>query len=84
MVQLDSIIGLNSLIAKGVYGFFPARSENERIDILNDDISFEFPRQMIDKGNSLNYCLADYVSADGSDFLGMFTVTAGHGGQAQQ
>jgi len=79
MVQLDSIIGLNSLIAKGVYGFFPARSENERIDILNDDISFEFPRQMIDKGNSLNYCLADYVSADGSDFLGMFTVTAGHG-----
>ena len=34
---------------------------------------------MIDKGNSLNYCLADYVSADGSDFLGMFTVTAGDG-----
>ena len=34
---------------------------------------------MVDKGNNPNYSLSDYVSPDGSDFLGMFTVTAGHG-----
>ena len=79
MTQLKSIIGSKSLTAKAVYGFFPAKSENEKIHILNNKISFEFPRQMIDKGNSPNYSLSDYVSPSGSDFLGMFVVTAGYG-----
>ena len=39
----------------------------------------DFPRQLIDKGNQPNFCLADYVSPKGDDYIGVFAVTAGHG-----
>ena len=79
MVQLNSIISSKSLTAKAVYGFFSAKSDKEQVHILNKDLSFNFPRQLIDKGNFPNYSLSDYISPDGNDFLGMFSVTAGHG-----
>ena len=79
MVQLNSIISSKSLTAKAVYGFFSAKSDKEQVHILNKNFSFNFPRQLIDKGNVPNYSLSDYISPDGNDFLGMFSVTAGHG-----
>ena len=77
--QLENIIKSSSLKAKAVFGLFPARTENEQVHILDQDITFEFPRQLLDKGNGPNYSLSDYVSDDGNDFIGMFAVTAGHG-----
>ncbi|MBL51842.1 MAG: hypothetical protein CMG57_07795 [Candidatus Marinimicrobia bacterium] len=58
---------------------FPAKSENENIVLYEDNITFNYPRQLINKGKQPNYCLADFISSEGSDHLGVFTVTAGHG-----
>ena len=79
--MLEMIVKEKLLVAKGVYGLFPANSNYEDIIIKSKNISFKFPRQLLDKGKNPNYCLADYVSADKDDCLGVFAVTAGHGTQ---
>jgi 5-methyltetrahydrofolate--homocysteine methyltransferase len=79
--MLEMIVKEKLLVAKGVYGLFPANSNYEDIIIISKNISFKFPRQLLDKGKNPNYCLADYVSADKDDCLGVFAVTAGHGTQ---
>ena len=79
--MLEMIVKEKLLVARGVYGLFPANSNYEDIIIKSKNISFKFPRQLLDKGKNPNYCLADYVSADKDDCLGVFAVTAGHGTQ---
>ena len=79
--MLEMIVKEKLLVAKGVYGLFPANSNYEDIIIKSKNVSFKFPRQLLDKGKNPNYCLADYVSADKDDCLGVFAVTAGHGTQ---
>ena len=69
----------NSLKAKAVFGIFPAKSHNEDIILYKDNTTFNFPRQLIDKGSKPNYCLADFISNNKNDYLGVFAVTAGHG-----
>ena len=77
--QMESIIRSGDLKAKAVYGFFKARSNNEEVQLQDEKTSFYFPRQLIDKGKNPNFCLADYISPDGGDHIGLFAVTAGHG-----
>ena len=76
---LSELIDYESLTVKMIFGIFPAKSENENIVLYEDNITFNYPRQLINKGKQPNYCLADFISSEGSDHLGVFTVTAGHG-----
>ncbi len=74
---LNRIISEKSLTAKGVIGIHPAYALNE--SVMVDDVTFNFPRQTVDKGaNATNYSLADFV-APKNDFIGTFAVTTGHG-----
>ena len=77
--MLDMIVEKNLLIAKGIYGLYSAKSNLEEVIIKEKNIKFKFPRQLIDKGTNPNFCLADYISPDQEDCLGIFAVTAGHG-----
>ncbi len=78
-ILMQSIINSEELVSKAVYGFFRAQSKNEKVELIEEGISFNFPRQLIDKGSQPNYCLADYISPNGDDYIGIFAVTAGHG-----
>ena len=78
-ILMQSIIDSGELESKAVYGFYKAKSKDEKVELTDEGISFHFPRQLIDKGNQPNYCLADYVSPKGDDYIGIFAVTAGHG-----
>ena len=58
-------------------GIFPAISVNE--SVITEDIEFNFPRQLIDKGKESNqYSLADFISPI-EDYIGVFALTTGHG-----
>jgi 5-methyltetrahydrofolate--homocysteine methyltransferase len=62
------------LAARGVYGFWPARSDTDDV-VLEDGTRFCFLRQQAAYGDTRpNRCLADYVSPDG-DQLGAFAVS---------
>ena len=76
---LQSIIKDKKLEAKAVYGFFKAQSCSEEVKLFEDQTSFYFPRQLMDKGSQPNFSLADYISPAGDDHIGLFAVTAGHG-----
>ena len=76
--MLDSIIEMDSLTINGVYGFFKARSYNEKVELLDHDLVFSFPRQLVDKSDH-NLCLADFISPRGDDYIGLFAVTSGYG-----
>ena len=86
---LDRIVGDKLLRARGVYGFWPARSEGNDI-VLHADASrtteltrFPMLRQQARKGNDTpQACLADFVAPASSglaDYVGAFAVTAGLG-----
>jgi 5-methyltetrahydrofolate--homocysteine methyltransferase len=77
---LDEITTNQLLQARGVYGFWPARSDGDDV-VLADGTRFCFLRQQSDYGDSRpNRCLADYVAPAG-DHLGAFAVTAGIGAE---
>jgi 5-methyltetrahydrofolate--homocysteine methyltransferase len=70
---LDEIVRDGSLQARGVYGYWPARSDGDDI-VLENGIRFNLLRQQSAYGDSRpNRCLADYVSPDG-DHIGAFAV----------
>jgi 5-methyltetrahydrofolate--homocysteine methyltransferase len=74
---LDQIVREESLQARGVFGFWPARADGD--DVVVGDTRFCFLRQQTDYGDSRpNRSLADYVAPDG-DHVGAFAVTAGIG-----
>jgi 5-methyltetrahydrofolate--homocysteine methyltransferase len=86
---LRQIVTENSLIARGVYGFWPANSSGDDVEIYRDEdrreviATFHFLRQqMLKPAGQANYCLADFVAPKESgrpDYLGGFAVTAGIG-----
>ena len=77
---LDRIVEERLLVARGVFGFWPAASEGDDV-ALGEGTRFSFLRQQSDYGDSRpNRSLADYVAPDG-DHLGAFAVTAGLGAE---
>jgi 5-methyltetrahydrofolate--homocysteine methyltransferase len=84
---LDRIIRDKSLTASGVYGFWPAASENDDIVVYRDRehtgelVRFNLLRQQeaIADGKP-NLSLADFISPH-RDYLGAFAVTAGLGAE---
>ncbi|HLW35658.1 MAG TPA: methionine synthase, partial [Chthoniobacterales bacterium] len=87
---LDEIATKNSLIGRGVFGFWPAKSTGDDVDLFVDDsrlATFNFLRQQMQKpAGQFNHCLADFVTPETSqplnlstpqpsDYLGGFAVT---------
>jgi 5-methyltetrahydrofolate--homocysteine methyltransferase len=82
---LQRIVNEKLLEARGVYGFFPAQSVGDDVELFADDSRrhvltlFHFLRQQIEKPDGQpNLCLADFV-APANDYIGAFAVTAGLG-----
>jgi len=87
--RLDEIIERGELTANGVYGFWPAASEDDDIVVFGDRekkselVRFNMLRQQeaVADGKP-NLSLADFVASRSSgaeDYIGAFTVTAGLG-----
>ncbi|HZO87089.1 MAG TPA: methionine synthase, partial [Chthonomonadaceae bacterium] len=86
---LDLILREKALRASGVYGFFPANSVGDDIELYTDEsrshalTTLHTLRQQVDKGEgTVNYALADFIAPKESgrpDYVGGFAVTAGHG-----
>jgi 5-methyltetrahydrofolate--homocysteine methyltransferase len=80
---LDRIVREKLLTARGVYGFFPANSSGDDVELRGaSHASFHFLRQQMEKPDGQpNLCLADFIApaAAGTDYLGAFAVTAGIG-----
>ena len=74
---LDQLINDKRLTADAVFGIYPAISKDEKVSVDSD--TFNFPRQLTDKGQKkFNYSLADFISPK-KDYIGLFAVTAGKG-----
>ncbi len=89
---LKEIVDKKLLTAKAVYGFFPANSVGDDIEVYADEsrsaviATFHTLRQQLEKpqGDS-NYALADFVAPTSTgiaDYIGGFAVTAGIGLEA--
>jgi 5-methyltetrahydrofolate--homocysteine methyltransferase len=84
---LERIVREKLLTARGVYGFFPANSVGDDVEIPGGASSaatatFHFLRQQIEKPDGeADFCLADFIAPReaGPDYLGLFAVTAGLG-----
>ncbi len=86
---LKEIVSQNLLTAKGVYGFFPARSAGDDIVLFSDPsqtkpvATVHTLRQQSEKPQGQpNLALADFVAPEESgrkDHLGLFAVTTGIG-----
>jgi 5-methyltetrahydrofolate--homocysteine methyltransferase len=86
---LDEVLHKKLLAAKGVYGFFPAASVGDDIELHADTsrkavlTTIHHLRQQSEKPQGQpNLCLADYVAPQESgrqDYIGAFAVTAGIG-----
>jgi 5-methyltetrahydrofolate--homocysteine methyltransferase len=75
---LNEIVEGRLLRARGVFGFWPARSEGDDV-VLENGVRFPMLRQQVDHGDDRpNRSLADYVAPAG-DHVGAFAVTAGLG-----
>jgi 5-methyltetrahydrofolate--homocysteine methyltransferase len=79
---LDQAVANKSLEARGVFGFWPARSVGDDVDLFageNRDeklATFYFLRQQMQKpAGQFNHSLADFVSSGSDDFIGGFAVT---------
>ena len=94
-VLLDRIVGEKLLTATGVYGFWPAASEDDDIVVYRDRehtgelARFNLLRQQeVIADGKPNLSLADFIAprsalgAGRSDYLGAFAVTAGIGADA--
>ncbi len=89
---LDHIVGGGLLEARGVYGYWPAASEDDDIAVFGEGgeaselLRFNMLRQQetLSAGQP-NLSLADFVAPRGAgarDFLGAFALTAGIGADA--
>ncbi|MGE5272382.1 MAG: methionine synthase [Verrucomicrobiota bacterium] len=77
LALLEEITVAGTLRPRGVYGFWPARSDGDDV-VLDEATRFCFLRQQTDHGDSRpNRCLADYVAPD-RDAIGAFGVAV-HG-----
>ncbi|MFM6998775.1 MAG: methionine synthase [Bacteroidota bacterium] len=81
-VMLRQIVAEKWITAHGVYGFFPARQDGDDIAVAtpNGERRFLTLRQQGQKAEGQPYmALADFIDPAGSDTLGLFAVTTGHG-----
>ncbi|TAJ08816.1 MAG: methionine synthase [Nitrospirae bacterium] len=86
---LKEIVAGKLLTARGVYGFFPANSVGDDIEVYEDDTRrvvrtvFHTLRQQSEKpADQHNLALADYIAPKFTglaDYLGVFAVTTGVG-----
>jgi 5-methyltetrahydrofolate--homocysteine methyltransferase len=86
---LQDIVNGKLIVAKGVYGFWPANSVGDDIELYTDEsrsvvlATFHTLRQQMEKpAKQYNHSLADYIAPQESgrpDYLGAFAVTGGHG-----
>jgi 5-methyltetrahydrofolate--homocysteine methyltransferase len=86
---LNNIISGRRLQARAVYGFWPANSVGDDIELYADEsrtqvlATVHTLRQQLQKGQGEpNYALADFIAPKSSgvpDYIGAFAVTAGHG-----
>ena len=77
---LDEIVAGGLLEARGVHGYWPARSDGDDV-VVAADTRFCFLRQQADHGDGRpSRCLADFVAPAG-DHLGAFAVAI-HGADA--
>ena len=82
---LDEIAAKGLLSARGIFGFWPANSSGDDVDLFVDSATagrreklatFYFLRQQIQKpADQFNRCLADYIAPKSDDYLGGFAVT---------
>ena len=77
---LEKLVGENRLQARGIYGFFPAKSDGDDITVLNDDGSertkFHTIRQQLKKTSGKpNVALSDWVRPCSGDFQSPLTPT---------
>ncbi len=89
---LEEIVSAKRLVAKGVYGFFPAHGAGDDIVLYHDEArtrvlaTVHTLRQQTDKPQGQpNLALADFIAPASSgrrDHLGLFAVTAGIGLEA--
>jgi len=83
--MLDEIIRDKTLQANAVLAFFPAQSSGDDVKLYREGekdsfATFHFLRQQNKKAQGLpNFCLADFISPEAGDYLGLFAVTAGIG-----
>jgi cobalamin-dependent methionine synthase I/methionine synthase I (cobalamin-dependent) len=66
---LARIVSEKLLVARGVYGFFPANSVGDDVELYTDEsrtlvlLTFHFLRQQMEKGDGTpNWCLADFIA----------------------
>jgi len=84
--MLKTIIDEKWFTARGVVGFWPANADQDDIVVFGDEARtheiarFHTLRQQIAKSNGKpNSALSDFVAPEGSDWIGAFAVTTGHG-----
>jgi len=80
---LDEIAAKNLLTARGVFGFWPANSAEDDVDLFADPgstgrreklLTFNFLRQQMRKpAGQFNHCLADFVAPETSQPLNLST-----------
>jgi 5-methyltetrahydrofolate--homocysteine methyltransferase len=70
---LQKIVTGKLLVARGVYGFFPASRVGDDVELYTDEsrtevlTKFHFLRQQIEKSDGTpNWCLADFIAPKGS------------------
>lgn len=80
---LDQIIAEKHFTPRGIYGFFPAASIGDDIEVYSDEsrqslrCTFHTLRQQVIKKDTPNYALSDYIAPQGSgraDYIGGFAV----------
>ena len=86
---LQRIVTEKLFTARAVYGFFPANSVGDDIELYTDEsrktvlTTFHTLRQQMDKpAGQFNHALSDFIAPKSSaraDHLGAFAVTTGHG-----
>jgi 5-methyltetrahydrofolate--homocysteine methyltransferase len=86
---LGQIVRDRRLIARAVYGFFPANSVDDDIELYTDNsrsqvlATVRTLRQQLQKAEGqFNLALADFIAPRSTglpDYLGAFAVTTGHG-----
>jgi 5-methyltetrahydrofolate--homocysteine methyltransferase len=91
--MLNRIVRQRLLRPQGVFGFFPANSIGDDIELYGDEsrsspiaVVHTLRQQMIKPPGRPNLALADFVAPRDSgvpDYIGTFAVTAGHGVDAQ-
>jgi 5-methyltetrahydrofolate--homocysteine methyltransferase len=80
---LDQIIAEKHFTPRGIYGFFPAASLGDDIEVYADEsrtslrCTFHTLRQQVIKKDTPNYALSDYIAprdSDRADYIGGFAV----------